>query len=172
MFHHQIVPKSTECYRDVNLILCHHQTMKKTEYHNISLYQISVKYRLGMYAIMIRSVLFILWFVLLFFQLILRTFSQLPITSQEKLILHAYKERELPALSLVQNLDQSLTVTFNKLSASTTSKVPVLFAFFNFKVVLFLFCFCSVLFCYPSRKSEFQVRHRTRLCLTDNKNSE
>ena len=76
------------------------------------------------------------------FQLILKTFSQLPVTSQENLILEVYKGKEWPALTLVQNFDQALTVTFNKLSASTSFKV---------QICLFLFL---LLFRFGKRETE------------------
>lgn len=59
--------------------------------------------------------------------------------SQENLILEVYKGTEWPALTLVQNFDQALTVTFNKLSASTSFKVQIcLFLFFCVLFVYFL----------------------------------
>ncbi|KAK7094712.1 gem-associated protein 4-like [Littorina saxatilis] len=55
-------------------------------------------------------------------ELILKMFSQLPVANQGKIILSVYQDTESPALPFVKNFDQSLTVTFNKLSASATIK--------------------------------------------------
>ncbi|KAK7504391.1 hypothetical protein BaRGS_00004257 [Batillaria attramentaria] len=55
-------------------------------------------------------------------ELTMSLFARLPLLMQEKVILDHYMNVEVPWLPLVENFDQALTVTFNKLSASSTAK--------------------------------------------------
>ena len=80
------------------------------------------------------------------FQLILKTFTRLPVACQEKIILDVYKDKGSPPLSLVTDFDQSLTVTFNKLSAGASQQVHS---------YIFFLCFFFI-------KTIFQKKHVSR----------